>query len=83
MINNLLIAVIFAISGFSIWQYLEKNSLEIDIHNKDMAILTYEAMIKTVPFEALTGERKDNADEKVDIILHDDTAIFDGTYKRM
>lgn len=83
MINQILMVVILVISGFSVWQYLEKKSLETDNHNKDMAILTYEAMIKTVPFEALTGERKDNADEKVKVILHDNTAIFDAVYERM
>ncbi len=80
VLTSVLIGVILFVSGFGAVQYMSKRSLEIENHNKDMAIMAYEAMIKTVPFEALTTERKEVADEEIIDITSDTTNIDDGSY---
>ncbi len=80
ILTSILIGVILFVSGFGAVQYMGKRSLETDNHNKDMAIITYEAMIKTVPFEALTTERKEFADEEIIDIISDTNIISDGSY---
>ncbi len=80
ILTSILVGIILFVSGFGIVQYMGKRSLEIENHNKDMAIVAYEAMIKTVPFEALTTERKEVADEEIIDIISDTTSIDDGSY---
>ena len=80
IVTSILIGAILFVSGFGVIQYMSKRSLEIENHNKDMAIMAYEAMIKTVPFEALTTERKEVADEEIIDIISDTTNIDDGSY---
>ena len=80
IIHSILIGAILLVSGFGIVQYMGKRSLETENHNKDMAIMAYEAMIKTVPFEALTTERKEVADEEIIDIISDTSIINDGSY---
>ncbi len=80
ILTSILVGSILFVSGLGVVQYMEKRRLEIDNHNKDMAIMAYEAMIKTVPFEALTTERKEVADEKIIDIISDTTNIDDGSY---
>ena len=80
VLTSILIGVILFVSGFGVVQYMGKRSLEIENHNKDMAIMAYEAMIKTVPFEALTNERKEVADEEIIDIISDTSIISDGTH---
>ncbi len=80
IVTSILVGVVLFVSGFGAVQYMGKRSLEIENHNKDMAIMAYEAMIKVVPFEALNTERKEVADEAIIDIISDTTIVDDGSY---
>ena len=80
ILTSILVGVILFVSGFGAVQYIGKRSLEIENHNKDMAIMAYEAMIKNVPFEALATERKEVSNEKIIDIVSDISIISDGSY---
>ncbi len=80
ILTSILVGIILFVSGFGAVQYMGKRSLEIENHNKDMAIMAYEAILKTAPFEALTTERKEVADEEIIDIISDTTNIDDGNY---
>ena len=66
--------------GYAFTEHRKAVKYSIDIQNKDDAIIAYEQLLKVVPFNSLTSERKDKADESINHIINSDNSIVDGKH---
>ena len=75
-------AILLSMMGsYAFIEHRKAVKYSIDIKNKDDAIVAYEQLLKVVPFNSLTSERKDRADESINHIISDDNSIVDGKHR--
>ena len=78
--NSITVGIILFVGMFGVVQYMKAENLKIEVHNKDMAILAYEQVLKNVPFEALNTERKEKANEEINTTISNTAHVDDGNY---
>lgn len=85
MVNKIIIyALTFALVGAVGYGIKEKIvNVKISSENEDLnlAVEKYEEMIKVIPFNVLSGERKEKANEEINSTLSNDNAIADGFHR--
>ena len=74
-------AALIALGYYSIKQYFVNSSLEDENKYLNTAVVEYESIIKVLPFNVLTSERKDKANEDINA-TYNNIHIITGT-KRM
>lgn len=79
--NSIIVGIILSLTMFGIVQYAKVGSLKTDVENRDKAIQAYEQIIEVIPFNAMIGERSENANSKIDAALTNSSSVIDGTHR--
>ena len=74
----LMMIMLLGTYGFSM--RIKNNNLSTKVANRDKAIEAYEQLIKTIPFNGMASERRDNAKKDINATLSNDDIIIDGIY---
>lgn len=80
VLNYALIALLMIVSGYAIKTKVVNVKISSENEDLNKAVTHYEQMIKVLPYNVLAKERKEKANEEINITLSNDN-IIDGIFR--